>query len=61
MSVEDARAQILARKAHETERFKRVYGVDPHDKTNFDLVIDTSTLTLNECVAKIIAALPKEN
>ena len=36
---------ILSRQDAETERFKRLYGVDLRDLSNFDLVIDTTKLT----------------
>jgi predicted cytidylate kinase len=55
----DALVEITQRREQETKRFLAVYGTDPHDKANFDLAIDTTALTPEQVVEKILAALPK--
>lgn len=42
---QDAVEALLKRRALEVERFKRVYQVDIEDLSQFDLVIDTASLT----------------
>lgn len=41
-SMSEVIDQIEARSDNERERFKKLYGVNPFDTSNFDLVIDTS-------------------
>ncbi len=53
-SVQDAVDALLARRALEVNRFKRIYNVDIDNDENFDYVIDTTTLSPAEVVDKII-------
>lgn len=41
-SIEQARDEVHRRKVSEVLRYKTLYGVDISDKSNFDLVINTS-------------------
>jgi len=42
------RTEILTREKGEGERYKRLYGLDYKDPSNYDLVIDTTKLTPEE-------------
>ena len=52
-SVEEAVNHIIARKNSENKRYMDLYGANCSDLSNFDLVIDTSSLT-PEIVADLI-------
>ena len=41
-SIAEAHQQVQARLANEKKRFKAMYGIDPYDNNNFDLIVDTS-------------------
>lgn len=41
-SLSDVAKQVRERMLTEQGRFRQLYGVDPYDKSHFDLVIDTS-------------------
>ncbi len=41
-SLGDVKKQVRERMLNEQSRFRSMYGVDPYDKSHFDLVIDTS-------------------
>ncbi|MBU6323582.1 MAG: cytidylate kinase family protein [Patescibacteria group bacterium] len=48
---------IEARRESERHRYEKYYGIkDPFERSNFDLVIDTSETVLPEVVEKVIAA-----
>ena len=53
-SVEDVRASIERRFASEQKRYMSLYGVDPTERKNFDLVIDTKDNDLDSVVATIL-------
>ncbi|MDB5690977.1 MAG: cytidylate kinase [Alphaproteobacteria bacterium] len=48
-----AASKILARRTSEVDRFRRYYGVNIDDISNYDLVIDTTLASLDEVVRKI--------
>ena len=52
--VEDALKHIVSRRESEVTRFQRVYGIDITEPSNFDLVINTSNLALEDAVKEII-------
>jgi len=41
-SLPEVSRQVRERMLNEQERFRRLYGVDPYDKSHFDFIIDTS-------------------
>lgn len=41
-SLSDVARQVRERMLTEQSRFRKLYGVDPYDKSHFDLIIDTS-------------------
>jgi cytidylate kinase len=55
VSVEEALKEIVEREEIERREWKRIYGFDYFDQKNdADLVLDTSDLTLNQTVDKIL-------
>ncbi len=55
ISVEEALREIKEREKIERKEFKRLYGFDYFDqKKDADLVIDSSNLTINQTVNKIL-------
>ncbi len=53
--IDDARRQLLARATSENTRYKRIYGVDNLDYHNFDLIVDSATIS-PEALAELILA-----
>lgn len=53
-SVQDVRASIERRFASELKRYFSLYGVDPTDPKNFDLVIDTKDNNLGGVTAMVL-------
>lgn len=58
-SKEDAREQIKYRHTEETKRWIETYGANRDDMSNYDLVVDTTTLTPDEVCTKVIEAYEK--
>ena len=54
--VEDAIRRINERRTSERLRFKDFYGVDILDMSNYDCVIDTTNLTVDEVAEKMVEA-----
>ncbi len=50
-------AAVEERLKSETDRYRRYYGIDWLDRTHYDLVIDTSPLSIAEVVAEILEYL----
>lgn len=53
-TINEAKRAIELRENSERERYKKLYNVDIHDKSNYDYVIDTTNLSSDEVVDKII-------
>lgn len=51
---EEAKESITERRRLEVSRFKDIYNVDINDESNYDLVMDTSNMTLEEVIEKVI-------
>lgn len=58
-SKEDAREQIEYRHREETKRWIETYGANRDDMSNYDLVVDTTTLTPDEVCTTVIEAYEK--
>lgn len=58
--VEDAMADMKARRENEVIQYKEQYGVDIHDPKNYDLVIDTTNRNPGQIVDDIIASMEKK-
>ncbi|MBT3230509.1 AAA family ATPase [Candidatus Uhrbacteria bacterium] len=47
------------RKASEIKRYQNYYGIDAYDHANFDIVVDTSNLDLDEVYQKTVIKIAK--
>ena len=54
-------ANVKNRKESELQRYKKYYNLNPYDKKNYALVIDTSKLTPEQTTEKVIKAVSKWN
>ncbi|MDH7508254.1 MAG: AAA family ATPase [Methanomassiliicoccales archaeon] len=57
IDIDTAREKIVERERCEAMRYERYYGFDPADRSFYDLVIDTTRLSPEEVVLKIVKAL----
>ncbi|MCJ7688583.1 MAG: cytidylate kinase family protein [Clostridiaceae bacterium] len=55
--VQDAKANIIERRRLEVSRFKNIYDVDIGDACNYDLVIDTSHVSMEEVIQKVLESI----
>ena len=60
VDLENTKENINKRVESEKKRFKEYYHVDPFDKGNYDLVLDTTDLTPEEAVEKIMKFIKKQ-
>ena len=58
-SKEEARGNIIERRRLEVSRFKDIYKVDIDEESNYDLVMDTSCMSLEEVIEKTIEKIKK--
>lgn len=58
-SIAQVEKEIAQRAKLERKRYKNVYKVDIYKKKNFDLYLDTTKLTINGSVGRIIKFLKK--
>lgn len=56
-SVEELRQANAERKASEEKRYQRYYNINVYDHNNFDVVIDTSHLTIDEVFKQTVIAI----
>ena len=56
-TVKDMIKKINQRENSERKRYKAFYGFDYHDKKNYDAVIDTTNLTIQQVVDEILARI----
>lgn len=56
-NIEEAKRSIEERRSLEIHRFKKLYNIDLADKGNYDIVIDTSQLTLEEVTYEVKSAI----
>jgi len=54
--VDEAMRDIRRRRESEIERFRDTYGLDLGDLTQFDLVVDTTTLAPREVAVRVLEA-----
>jgi predicted cytidylate kinase len=57
VDLEMTKKAIEERTASETRRYREYYGLDYADHSHYDLVIDTSDLTVDEVVAEVLESL----
>ncbi len=55
----EARKAVKKRMESDIRRYKKYYGVDIHDRSHYDLVIDTTEMTPEEVAERIISAVKK--
>lgn len=53
-SFEEMKESLKNRIENDKQRYLKYYNVDCYDKTNYDLIIDTTNISPNEVVEKII-------
>ena len=58
--VDDAMADMNARRENEVIQYKEQYGIDIRDRKNYDLVIDTTNSLPGQIVDDILAAIKKK-
>jgi cytidylate kinase len=58
VSLGDTRRAIEQRAESERKRYLRYYGLDYTDHRQYDLVVDTSDLTIDEVVQRILERVP---
>ncbi|MBW3004181.1 cytidylate kinase family protein [Candidatus Woesearchaeota archaeon] len=59
LTFEDTLENIKKREASERKRFMEYYGIDHHDKKNFDLVVDTTDIPAKEVAKRVIEFINK--
>lgn len=57
VSVKDAASQLEARQEQLSQNLVFLYGVDPYQESNFDMIIDSSEKSVDEVVHTIVAAI----
>lgn len=60
-NIDEAIQITKNRNQEDIDRFKKLYNIDFHDPSNFDLVIDTSDLDPDQTIQKIINNLPSDS
>lgn len=60
-SVEEARKEMQERMDNDKKRYKKRYGLDPYNEKQFDYVIDTTSLTIEEVAGKAMKIISWES
>ncbi len=60
MTIEDTKNSLRKRIESERERYRKYYSLDPYDKRHYDLAIDTSNISPEKIIAKILNFLEKQ-
>ena len=58
LSPDDVKIRVRTRVESDMRRYQKYYGVNYLDHSNYDLVIDTTSLSPNEIISQILRALP---
>jgi len=61
VSVEEAKKRIIERDGSDVERYKNYYKIDLNDTSVYDMIIDTSKLSPEEIVSKILETPAKKS
>jgi len=56
-SISEAKTQIRARMREETRRYQKLYHLDPYDTSQYNLVIDTTGISIEEVIKKILTGM----
>lgn len=59
-SIEEAMNGLAERESSDDKRYKEFYGIDCKDPTNFDLIIDTTSIPPEETLEKIVQSVPNK-
>lgn len=59
-SINELTKKIKKREQSERKRYKKLYNVDYYDKKLYDLIIDTTNLSINGVLEKIIKSINEE-
>lgn len=59
-SLEETKLNIKRREESENKRYKKYYAVEPYDEKNFDITINTTGLSVEETVSKMIDFIKKK-
>jgi len=59
-SINEITKKIKKREQSERKRYKKLYNVDYYDKKLYDLIIDTTNLSINGVLEKIIKSINEE-
>lgn len=60
-SVEETKQFIANRVASDVRRYQKYYGIDFLDRSNYDLVLDTTNLTMDEQTKIILNAIQQKD
>lgn len=60
-SIEDIKKSILERKERDSRRYTNLYGTDTRDEKNYDLVLDTTKLSIDEVCQKIFTFINEKS
>jgi cytidylate kinase len=60
VNLENTKENIETRKASEQKRYNDYYNIDPYEKSNYDLVVDTTSISAEEVVEKILEFVEKK-
>ena len=60
-SVENIQESILKRRKEDSERYFSFYGIRQDDEKNYDLVIDTTKMSVEEVFAVVMEFIEKNN
>lgn len=58
-TIEEQKSDLILRSNKEKERYKKVYGIDKSDMSNYDFIIDSTNLTPEELKNIIISEYKK--
>ena len=58
-SIEDTKKALAERELSDKKRYKKYYNINVYDKRHFDMIIDTTNLSVEEVVKKILKSLKK--
>jgi CMP/dCMP kinase len=56
-TVDIARHAIAERNRLERERYFKLYGVNTHDLANYDIVVNTSVMSIDEVVSTLVTQI----
>jgi len=58
-SLAELEKEIKKRTANDKKRYKKYYNLDHTEESHYDFVIDTTKITADQAIAKILKILPK--